>query len=161
MFNVFNVPKHVLAAGKIRTASAEKLAKKYDMHICGVGGGMMGRVNEIGIAFMVYRPLKKEEARELVVKCVQEFLEDINNDPEVRPYLVTYPFDERYVRISLYSESPRRKDVCYPYISIITSSQGRVHYLGRSSEKDEKYEWEERETFQEALQILRGRSEVL
>jgi hypothetical protein len=157
--DAYEVPQHVLEAGRVRTASAEKLAKKYDMHICGTGGAMMGCVNEIGIAFTVYRPLNKEEGRELIVKCVQEFLEDINNDIQLRPYLVSYPFDVNHVEMGIFSEDPSRKPVCYPYFSIISSYKGRITYLSQKFQDDKKYQCEERETFQQALQIVREASQ--
>ncbi len=148
-------PKHVIVAGKVRGASANKIAKKYGLQICGFGGAMMDSVKEIGVDFMVYRPLKKEEARELLVKCVEEFLDDINNDVELRPYLATYPFDAGHITISLYSEVPQGKDVCFPYFSIVSSHKGKIHYLGRLLEADKFCKHKETETFEEARSILK------
>lgn len=147
-------PPHVLAAAKVRVETANKLAKKYDMVISGAGGAMMHCVEEIGVAFTVFRPLSKSDARELVVKCVEEFLEDINASVELRPYLAVYPFEPGRVELQIFCESPPGSDVSYPNFSIVSNYKGKIRYIGRQSETDKSYKHKEYETYANALDLV-------
>lgn len=152
----YESPPHVLVAGKVRAESAAKLAKKYNMSICGTGGSMMESVEEIGIAFSVDRPLKKEEARELTVKCVEELLYDINASEELRPYLAVYPFEPRRVEMKLFIHTPSGGNVYYPNFSIVSNYKGSITYLGRNSAEENLFQYREDEIYEQARELVLG-----
>ena len=60
-----------------------------------------GVINNLGILFQVKRKLSIEQAREILVDCVQEFLTEINSNEEIRPYLENFPFTSKNIHIAL------------------------------------------------------------
>lgn len=143
-------------AREIRGNVGKKLSKKHQMDCVGVGGGMMGSVYMIGLSFRVYHPLERNEARMLVVDCVEELLKAVNRNEEIRPYLQDYPFTTKNVSIAIYSSYPDGRDVFDPYIRVASIYKSDTIEFATKEPNQVPYKNEYRESYQAALTQVKG-----
>src|SRR5690349_1050648 len=99
-FSLFkSKPRDYVDMGReIRANVGKKLAKKHQMELISVGGGMNGSVYMIGLGFEIHHPMDRAEARERIVDCVEELLRTVNENEEIRPFLKNYPFTTKNVQ---------------------------------------------------------------
>ena len=95
-------PRAVVIVDLITADVAAKLAKRYNMRLIGVTGGLARRVNVLGLSFQIRGPLSKEQLRAIVVDCVEEFLLPINTNERLRPSLKNYPFTANEIEIKIF-----------------------------------------------------------
>jgi len=107
-------------AQQIRNKAGKQLAKKHKMEIAAVGGGMMGCVREIALSFQIRRILSQDEARCLIVDCVEELLKAFNENEKIRPNLLNYPFTPANLDLRIFISSPDGSDVYYPDFCIVS-----------------------------------------
>lgn len=70
---------------------AKLLSQRHHMKVVGMGGGLVDRVNVLGLSFPVQGVLRKEQLRKILIDCVETFLAAINANEELRPSLKNYP----------------------------------------------------------------------
>jgi hypothetical protein len=143
-------------AREIRGKVGKKLSKKHQMDLIGIGGGMIKTVNLICLSFQIDHPLERGEARYLVVDCVEELLNAINNNEEVRPYLKNYPFTTKNVQIAIFSINPDRSDVYDPYITVASINESDKIYYRTSDSITNRYKHEYTEPYEEARAKVLG-----
>ncbi len=80
--------------------TSQRLKKSYQIQP--IGYGMKQEFLVLEISFEVRRKISKEEARALLLTCAQEFMDDINANEKLRPYLLEYPFTLSNVGIEFY-----------------------------------------------------------
>ncbi|MDN3505777.1 MAG: hypothetical protein P0S96_00930 [Simkaniaceae bacterium] len=92
------------------------------------GGSMPSDIEDLNVGFMAYRKATIEEARHLEVVLMEKFLNIINKQKKVRPFLRDYPFtkDRICVSISFYDKKdyPQFEDS----ISRVFSVRGNIIY---------------------------------
>lgn len=116
----------------IRSRVGKQLAKKYRMQVIGSGGGFMDTVNEVFISFELRRVLDKDEARCLIVDCVETMLKAYNEDEKIRPDLLNFPFTTKNIEISIYLSTPAGYDIYAPQISTVAVfTSNEVSYITR------------------------------
>lgn len=143
---------YVTYAHNITGKVSKKLEKKHKMSLFGTGGGMMHCVEMMSMSFEIYRSLNLDEARRLIIDCVKEYAQAINNDEKIRPYLKTYPF--KNVHIVVYIENSDGSNIYHPDICIVSYENKKVVYRTKDKNKKYGYKSEWSETFEEALQII-------
>lgn len=155
MSNRHTPSDYVIMAHQIRTDIAEKLSKRYNMQVVGVGGGMAGSVNVIGLSFQILGPLSKEKLREILVDCVEEFLAPINANENIRPFLKNYPFTEKEIVITIFIVDASGRNVYDPDVVVATAFNGKIWYY--TEDKDNKFRYKQKiqEDYQTALKIVR------
>lgn len=140
---------------QVERQAVKKLSAKYKMDCIGTGGGNKdGQVRMSSLSFIKPKPLDKEEARRLIVACTQEYLQMINDNEELRPALLHYPFTERDVELTIFSTYPDGHDVYHPIIGVVSSEHGKISYQTNDPDKKHAYKLDEEEPFAEALKIL-------
>ena len=149
-------PDYVLMADKTTADVASKLSKRYNMAVVGVGGGMIERVNVVGLCFQILGPLSKERLREIVVDCVEEFLASINANEPLRPFLKNYPFTSKEIRIEIFVVDANRRHVYFPEIMIAAQYEDEIVYRTIDKENELNYKSSEFEDYETALEIVRG-----
>ncbi len=77
---------YVDIAEGIRDKVGKNLAKKHHMDFIGTTGGMIECVRLIGFDFSVYRIIDLDQARCIIVDCVEELLKAINENEKIRPF---------------------------------------------------------------------------
>ena len=99
-----------------------RLEKKYSMSQVGSGGGIREGIWLISMSFNRYDSyLSEEEARKLIINCVNDCLEAVNHDEDLKPFLKVYPFTAKNVDLSIINYRKDRRVVFYPYIAVIDS----------------------------------------
>ena len=68
------------------------LQKRHNLQIVGVYESGMDCIKGLGFSFQILKPLNRNDARRIVVDCVEEFINELNHDEEIRPYLKNYPY---------------------------------------------------------------------
>ena len=111
---------------KIRADVAAKLAKRYNMRVIGIGGGLAGGVNRLGLSFQIRGPLSKEQLRAIIVDCVEEYLLPINTNERLRPSLKIYPFTADQIEIEIF---------------VVDQSGGTYLILKQKQQRNFKEQW--------------------
>jgi hypothetical protein len=151
-------PDYAVLSNEIQGNVAKKLAKKYNMHIFGLGSGLADRVNLLGLSFNLLGPLPKDQLREILVDCVEEYLTSINSNEAIRLFLKNYPFTPNEIEIELFLKDKKGYTILYPNISVATSKGGYLRYH-MSDDSIGPYKSSEKETYEEALKIVRNNKE--
>ena len=160
----FDPPKpkseKVKIADRVSNQCAKTLSERHWMSHCGDGGAMMHEVKSLFFAFTIYRPLSKEEARALLIDCAHEVIAAVNSCPEIQPYLLPGGFNEKSVQIELYIRSGSKRSV-YPDLCACAYNYGKLVYHTNDPDDFYVYKTSERETYQEALSLLKKNQEPL
>lgn len=146
-------------ANEITAKVAKRLTKKHQMDWIGEGGGMMGSVYMLGLSFQIHHPLVRNEARELIVDCVQELLAAVNTNEEIRPFLKDYPFTAKNVQILIFSNYPNGKEAYDPYISVVSVATSDDIFFSTTEPNKNSYKNRYRESYSEALAMLKNQLE--
>jgi hypothetical protein len=151
-------PPSVAMTGKIQKQVAPMLAKKYNMQLCGAGGGMPdGIVNMLALSYDLKRSLTIEQARPILIDCLNTYVNAVNADTELRPYLKNYPFTPKNIEIHIFFQTLDGGQVCDPFLCVASSVRGKLIY--NTEEKGQKfgYKTEVIETYEDAVKILNER----
>jgi hypothetical protein len=73
-------------------------------------------------------PLTEEEARKLIISCLDDYLAVVNKDEDIRSYLKNYPFTPKNIDLGIFNYYPDRTDVYHPYIGTVTAREGKISY---------------------------------
>lgn len=149
-------PVYCKLADQVRAQCVKKLEKRYQMKMFGTTDGMMDNINLLGFSFETCRSMSKNEAREIVVSCAQEFLKDINANEKIRPYLKSYPFDIKDIDIAIYLKTPTYGTVYHPNLAVVSVYNGKIKYSTNNPLNDNRFLVQETETFEDAVKILNG-----
>ena len=80
-----------------------RLGKKYSMSLVGTGGGIREGIWLISMSFNRYDSfLSEEEARKMIINCVNDCLEAVNHDEDLKPFLKVYPFTAKNLDLTIY-----------------------------------------------------------
>jgi hypothetical protein len=75
------------------------IGKKYNMSQASIGGGVNNGIWLMSLDFQRYgSPLTEEEARELIISSLDDFIAEVNRDEQIRPFLKDYPFTAKNIR---------------------------------------------------------------
>jgi hypothetical protein len=154
--NEYIPAEYVVIAQKIRADMAKKLSKRHNMEVIGVTGGLAGRVNVLGLSFEIIGPLTKEQLREILIDCVEEFMTAINANERLRPHLKNYPFTPKEIEIELYIKGEKRRDLFDPEIRVAVATHGSLRYHTTAKDNPFGYKSEFMEDYEEALKIVKG-----
>jgi len=149
---------YVKIADDLLIKSSKRLAKKHGLRFCGISGGMMNCIKLMGVTYQLNRAMEKNEARTVVVNCVQEILADINQDESLRKDLQVYPFDAKHVKIVIFLSTYDYGDLYYPDLSVIAARHGELTYFTHDSEHEFKYKTREVESFEDAVKIVESQN---
>ncbi|CDZ81074.1 hypothetical protein BN1013_01602 [Candidatus Rubidus massiliensis] len=140
--------------------SAKLLEKKHNVSAMGSGGGIPeGVVKEFMLSFEVKGILTKEECRKLLIAMGTDFLNFVNSNQEVRPYLYKYPFEPKDICITLFFRDQNDNFVDYPYISVASYRYGDLTYKTQKYDREKdriQTITEEQESVEDALKIVKG-----
>ena len=157
MHNEYIPARYVVIAQQIRSDLAEKLSKRHKMDVSGTIGGLANCINILGLSFDILGPLSKEQLRIILVDCVEEFINTINANEELRPHLKNYPFTPHEIEIKLFIVDKNRKDIYDPHISTASAYNGKLSYKTTDPYDDFKFKNKFTETYEEALKIINNK----
>jgi hypothetical protein len=132
------------------------LGKKYQMRQSGNGLGAMNKVELMCISFDKYgAPLNEKEARSLVIHCVEDFLEAVNSDEQLRPLLKDYPFTAKNLDLGIFSFDKDQSLHIFPNIAVASNYKGKISFSTKEAPDIYGYYTEKYETYEEAVAILK------
>ena len=73
--------------------------------------------------------LTEQEARKLIINCVDDFLEAVNNDEQLRPFLRDFPFTAKNLDLTILNFDKNQELHSFPFIAIVTDSRGKIGFL--------------------------------
>lgn len=145
-----------MLVNKLQAKMANELGKKYNMRLVGDSAAMPeGIISELGLLFRISRLLTREEARVILIDCVQTFLSEINSNENLKPYLKNRPFTSRNISITIFIKNQDGQDVSDPNLGVIHARFGKLDYI--TYQKESKYyehQCESEESFEEALSLV-------
>jgi hypothetical protein len=135
----------------------KQMEEKYGFHPCAFGGGATEEgIWLFSIHFDYYHePMLIDQARRLIVSCAEEFLELINSSEEIRPYLKNYPSTAKNIEIHIYFTDIDRKKIYDPYLTVVSINEGIIRYKTEEEGNSFEYKSNIRESYEEALDILK------
>ncbi len=86
--------------------TAKKLFLEKKLYPCGSGGGTMPKIRMLSLSFNYYKKTTLEEARELLVYCVETFLSVVNSNERIHQYLINNPFEVKNIDIAIFFSNP-------------------------------------------------------
>ena len=89
-------------SNRVKSEAARELISKYPLKLVGFGGGAVYGVRVLSLSFEVKKNVTIDEARKLILDCAEIFLEKINNDHEIRPYLSEYPYPVSRIKLRFF-----------------------------------------------------------
>ena len=143
---------------KVRDYMLHQLAKqmkKRDLIAIGSGGGCTidKKINEIGMTFEYKKIMNMDEARELIVACIQTLLDLMNSNSENAKYFERFPVPVGIIRISILGERCSIEHDCVEVVKILN---GEIYYCINHPLPEVKqiYLTLKEESFEEAQQIV-------
>lgn len=152
-----SLPESDRLAYKISGRIAEQLKNKYDLDLNGIGlsgNGDENTLKSIKLMFSLTHLVTKEEGRDLILKCIEDFLREINDFEEIRPYLIHFPFtyEDIGLRILFYSDA-RYEPTVDPNIDCISLIEGVIKYSIPDKQNRFTNKSIEKESYEDALKI--------
>ena len=87
---------------------------------------LLARGKEIVTDFQDSFMERADEARELIVNCAETYLQNINSEKALRPYLIQYPFPAERIEFVVLIPSEKRNKT--DSLAVIGLSKGIVKY---------------------------------
>ncbi len=139
---------------KVMTDFSQNYMKPKGFLLSGIGSAMPDKIHELDVDYVSSIHVNVEQARKLFIDHSQSFLDKINGDAALRPYLVEYPFTEKNIDFRLSFEN-NLKYYDPPYIAFVFLVNNKIYYNYYDNQK-KKFMDAHEETYQEALKIVRG-----
>lgn len=140
--------------GVINTVG-KSLSAKHQMRQIGTG---LGGMDKLWLVSLVFEKrdlhMTEQEARRLIVSCVDEFIEAVNTNQKLRPLLKVYPFTAENISLMIHNVSPERRNPVHPFVATVSMDRGEITYFTRNKDNPIRYESKKYETFAEAVAIL-------
>ena len=140
--------------------SAKLLEKKYNVSAMGSGGSIPeGIIKGFHLTFKKNATLNKEQCRKLLIAMGTDFLNFVNSNQEVRPYLYKYPFEPKDMRLTIFFSYDNDDYIEPPYISVASYRLGDLTYKTQKYDREKdriQTITEEQESVEDALKILKG-----
>ncbi len=146
-------------ACKVRNNVINILTNRHEMESTEFsGGGMFDCIQDLSLTFEIEGPKNKEELRRIMVDSLETFLNAINNDKQLRPYLITYPFSLKQIFLTIFVRGKEEYYIWHPEIRSVSILLNGITYITY----DQKYNRTEFvETYEEAKKIIQSENQTL
>lgn len=85
----------------------QKAYKELQLTVCGTGGSCPFDIESVSIGFLAKEKGTLNKSRELMIKLREMYLDIINENEKIRPYLRNYPFLVDDIEVSLSFSNPK------------------------------------------------------
>ena len=104
-----------------------KQMKKRGLIAIGSGGGCTidKKINEIGMTFEYKKIMNMDEARELIVECIQILLDLMHSNSENAKYFEHFPVSVGIIRVSILGQRCSIEHDCVEVVKILN---GEIYY---------------------------------
>jgi len=129
--------------------TADTIEKKYN--ITRTGYGVNGDIKFLEICFQIAHPMKKNEARKVLLDCQGIFLSNINSSEKLRPALKNYPFGNENAGIKFFFSTPSGGEIFHPNICVAAINKRGLYFRTDDPENEFRYKETYQETHEEAI----------
>ena len=153
----YREPNHVRAIDKLMSSYSKQVKKQWGLRLAGRGGAMMYDVKEVTLAYNCTANVTLEEARKIYVNLVEGFVDLVNKDEPVRPYLHNYPFLPSNFDCSIIFVGENGRFHANEKITCVSKVKEKIYYSGYDPVKDMLYDIHA-EPYEEAVRLVRGQA---
>ena len=118
---------------------------------------MMHSVNQISASYDKQNFLSLKEGRKIYVSIIECYLEEVNTEIEIRPYLHHFPFRLEDLDIILSSQASSSLSDC-PAINLVFLGDDRKIIYQTYSSESESFRTIHTELYEDAVRFLRTNS---
>lgn len=141
---------------EIITKTAKDVKKEFGLQPCGSGASMPGGpIKKINLSFDSRNAYCRNELREFLIKITQKIVHEVNSNEEIQQYLLIRPFNEKNVEIAIFNHDAKGGELFDPYICGAGISPEGLIYRTSDSENPLQYKNRYRESYEEALKLLK------
>ncbi|MES2121627.1 MAG: hypothetical protein V4492_02475 [Chlamydiota bacterium] len=148
-------PSRQSLVNEVTNKTIVKLKTESNLRACGIGSGMMNQIRMLAISFYYYNEVDVEEARELLMTAGMTFLNTINSNEKIHPFLQNHPFMPNNIQIAIFLRNPDGSSPDIDKLSVISMTNGMLTYRTHHSSNGRLSTVFE-ETFEEAQAKLNG-----
>ena len=148
-------PPYVQMVQKIEKQVINELRNNENLLAIGIGGGMIGSINRLSLMFQYYDEVDIDTARKLVIIAATTYINALNDNKEVRPYLRYYPFRIEDIGIKIFFKNNEHYPVAVGEIEAGSLVAGKITYYEKIEERF-SVKSIKKEPFAEAYQIVKG-----
>src|SRR3990167_143123 len=145
--------KKELIANTITQTTAKKLLTQQNLHLVGTGVGIINEIEMLGMDFHYAQEVDLSTARNLLIVAIQSYLNEINQNKEIRHYLKNYPFTVNNIEIGIYVHRPDGSKVPKDKLYYLSAINGMLYYYLDEPKTYSRITLHQ-ETYEEALKIL-------
>lgn len=148
---------HVALADQQMHSFVKEMFKDKQLYVSGAGGSLMEDIKQLGIDFTSYdnQRLSVAEARKLIVEITEKFIDEINRNEKIRPYLSKFPVDCNNVALAISFYEKPHKRIPDEFVGRLRQENGMVYY-GYYDAKEDRFKNEGyRERYEDALRIVK------
>ncbi len=121
-------------ADEVTNRAFVELEMEKGLYPFGTGARMMDQIKMLALAFHYYKEVDIREARELLVTAATKFLNIINSNEEIRPYLDIYPFKPENIQITIYLKNPDGSKFAPEKLCVVSMVNGILEYEAKNPE---------------------------
>ena len=144
----------------LQNSVAKKVQKKHNLQSSGFGFVGPDNYKTLDIHFHYPDLLNEDEARFMIVDIAADFLEEVNKDEKIRPYLCQFPYAIENLTLVIFPNKNVYEIPIHPDLMLIKLNKGKITYKTKEEGQRYGYHSEETETFEEALDKLRQQGRV-
>ncbi len=151
----YETPEHVK---KVCDITESYIQERYDSRQLtgyGFGGGFMHNVETISLYFHKQGEFDVPAARQLIIECIENLKERINQDLDIQPYLNETPFPASALEISISFIDKNRNRAGNGYVALAFQVRDKLFYCRHDPIADRLEDLYE-EPYEEALKIVQS-----
>jgi hypothetical protein len=140
----------------------KKISKKKSMRISAIGGGEDEKgIWKITVNYHYYgKALDLKESRIFMVNIIETYLNEINNNIEIRPYLKNYPFTVDNLDLAIITNQTNGDWYFDPAMDTISTINDTIDYSTRDPQDHLRYKNTIVEKYEDALKIVKDNGQL-
>ena len=138
----------------------QQMHEQYHSACFSRGGAMMTDIKSLKMSLWVQDSVTIDEARDIMVTFTELFLEAVNENPDLRPYLANFPFQPDNLGLMVAFLNEDCSETVEPEVDSVILANGTIYYAANALESIFVSNDLQTETYDEALLIFKtGRKE--
>ncbi len=138
---------------EVNTQVGKKLKKLYNLEPFGTGFSAPDDfILTMDLFVTSYADLDVLKARRLILQAARTYLETINANKKLKPFLIEHPFGPKNIYLTVYVAYPGKYDVEIGKLTTVSIIKDKIIYNIKKTEYT--HETIHRETFEEAVRIV-------
>jgi len=147
---------------EIQKKLISQLKIEKDLYPWEFGGGAKNPIRLIHCGFVYYNDIDIATARKLIILVVNKFVNEINTNEKIRPFLEVYPFKPENMEIRIFLKNSNGSELSAEKLHVISIINGKLKYkTGIPSSEGLPLTTIYQETYEEAMAKISNASEKI